>query len=522
MKHRLPRLLAMMLLAAPSAMAQTLGIGIADAITSIDPHFLNSPTNKNAICNVFDGLTDTDSRVDIEPALAESWTLINDHTWEFKLRRNARFHDGTPFTATDAVASIARVPKLPNAPAPFTTYMRTITAMHVVDPHTVRMETDGLNPNLPAELAQVRMIKADLADSPTEDFNTGKAAIGTGPYRFVSYKPGATVELERSEFYWGKPGHWKQVTYRFITDGGARVAALLAGDVQVIDFVPSDAMADLRKNERLRLVTSEIGLRFLFLALDQSRTGPTPFVTGPNGETLPSNPLLDVRVRRALSLAINRPALMDRIMEGTATISAQVMPRGGFGNDPTIADPPYDPDQARKLLAEAGFPNGLRITIHSARGRWINDSRIVQAIAQMWQRIGVQTSVELQPWSSYISKVQRTEFSVMMGSVAAVTGEASQPLRGALGTRDPGRGFGGFNFGRYSNPDLDALLDQSQRTADDRARAALLWKAARIGVDQVGHIPLHLQRASWAMRRDIVYPGRSDDQTRLLAINPAP
>ena len=506
-------------LAAPAS-AQTLAVGIGDAVTSIDPHYLNSPTNKNVICNVFDALTDADNTIGIIPSLAESWRLIDDTTWEFKLRPGVKFHDGTPLTAEDVRASYLRVPKVPNAPQPFTTYIRLVKEIQVIDARTVRMITSGLDPILPNEAVQIRIIQASKADSSTDDFNNGKAAIGTGPMRFVSYQPGLGVELARNDAYWGTKPHWEKASFRIISDGASRVAALLAGDVQVIDLVPSDALSQLRSNNKMRVSSAELGLRYIFLALDQSRDGPTPFVTGPNGETLDKNPLKDVRVRRALSIAINRPAIVERVMEGVATATGQMVPDGTFGWTPEIKVPAFDPEQAKKLLAEAGYPNGLRVTIHSTKGRYVNDTRVVQAVAQMWQRIGVQASIELQPWSTYASRVHKREYSIMIGAVAAVTSESSQVLRSAMGTYDPPNGWGGFNWGRYSNPALDALVTRAANIADNTQRETVLRQAMTMGTNDVGNIPLHLQKTTWAMQSTLTYAGRSDDQTRVADIRP--
>ena len=433
-----------------------------------------------------------------------------------------KFHDGTPLTAEDVRASYMRVPKVPNAPRPITTFIRLVKEIRVIDPLTVHMITDGLDPILPNEAVQIRIIPAASAGSATNDFNSGKAAIGTGPMRFISFQPGTGVDLTRNEHYLGRKPHWDKVSFRIIPDGAARVAALLAGDMQVIDLVPSDALTQLRANEKIRVATAGLGLRYIFLAVDQARNSPGPFVTGPNGEILEKNPLKDVRVRRALSIAINRQAMVERVMEGVATATGQMMPEGGFGWTPDVKVPTYDPDTAKKLLTEAGFPNGPRITIHPTKGRYVNDVRVVQAVAQMWQRIGVQTSIELQPWSTYASRVHQGEYSVMIGAVAAVTSESSQVPRSAMGSYDPPNGWGGFNWGRYSNLELDALVRRAANIADAREREGVLRQAMVIGTRDVTNIPLHLQKTTWAMRRDLIYKGRSDDQTRVGDIRPAP
>lgn len=504
---------------AQAAIAQTLTIGVGESVTSMDPHYLNSPSNKNVLCNIYDALTDADNSYNIRPSLAESWRLIDETTWEFKLRRDVTFHDGQPFTAEDARASVTRPPKVPNAPAPFTTYIRMVRSMTVVDTHTIRFHTTALDPILPNELAQIRVIEARWEQATNEDFNSGRAAIGTGAVKFAAYNPGAGVDLTRHQRPWAANIPWDKVNFRFIPDGAARVAALLAGDTHVIDLVPVDSLPTLRANNKVRVATAEVGLRYIFLALDQSRDGPPPSVTGPNGETLEKNPFKDVRVRQALSLAINRPLMVERVMEGLATATGQMMAAGGFGSVPDLKAPPFDPERAKKLLAEAGYPNGFRVAIHSPRGRFVNDARVVQAVAQMWQRIGVQATVELQPWSTYASRVHRGQYPIMLGAVAPVTGESSQVLRSAMGTYDQSRGWGGFNWGRYTNPTFDALLERAQSTADDGQREKLLRDAMIMGAGDVANIPLHLQRTTWAMRADLRYAGRSDDQTRIVDIS---
>lgn len=500
------------------ASAQTLTLGVAEPVTSMDPHYLNSPSNKNVLTSIYEALTDADNTYNTRASLAESWKLLDENTWEVKLRSGVKFHDGQPLTAEDVRASYTRVPKVPNAPAPFTTYIRLVKSMTVVDPHTIRFHTSGLDPILPNEMVQIRIIQAKWEQATNEDFNSGRAAIGTGPIKFASYNPGSGIEVTRNDAYWRKPIPWEKVHYRFIADGAARVAALLAGDVQVIDLVPVDALPTLKANNKVRVATAEVGLRYIFLAMDQSRDDAPPGVTGPNGEPLAKNPFKDKRVREALSLAINRPLMVERVMDNLATATGQMMPAGGFGSVPDLKPPPFEPDRARKLLAEAGYPNGFRTPLYSPRGRYVNDVRVVQAVAQMWQRIGVQATVELQPWSTYASRVHRGEYAVMMGAVAAVTGEVSQVLRSAMGTSDRVKGWGGFNWGKYSNPAFDALLEKAQVTADDAQREKLLQDAMRMGAADVANIPLHLQRTTWAMQAGFRYTGRSDDQTRVAEI----
>jgi peptide/nickel transport system substrate-binding protein len=353
-----------------------LTIGVSAPITSMDPHYHNLTPNLALARHLFSGLTDTDAHAKVVPSLATSWHLVDDRTWEFKLRRDVRFHDGTPFTAEDVAFTLDRVPKVPNSPSSYAIYTKPVVGMEVVDPHTIRLRTEAVYPLLPNDLSQIMILSRSVhANAATEEFNSGKLAIGTGPYKFIAYRPGDRVELERNGAYWGERPAWARVATRIISNNGARTAALLAGDVALIENVPTTDLAKLRADERVRL-SEIVGLRIVYLAMDQSRNGPTPFVSGPNGEALERNPLRDRRVRQALSVAINRQAIADRVMEGSAVPSGQFLPAGSFGYVPGLDAPKQDIARARALLAQAGYPNGIRLTLHGPNDRYINDAAI--------------------------------------------------------------------------------------------------------------------------------------------------
>jgi len=261
--------------------------------------------------------------------------------------------------------------------------------------------------------------------------------------------------------------------------------------------------------------------RSIFLWFDHAHDGPTPFVTGPNGETLAKNPLKDRRVRQALSLAINRSAIVERVMEGAAIPTGQYLPPTGFGYNPDVPPPPYDPEQAKKLLAEAGFPNGLRVTLHGPNDRYVNDAKIIQAVGQMWQRIGVQTTVEGLPWSNYIARAGKQEFSIFLLGWGVSSGEGLNPLRAQLATWNPKRGLGTANRGRYSNPALDALIDQAMETMDDGARKQMIQRAMKLAMDDVPVIQIQIQKNIWATRKGLTYDARVDEETHAMGVRPA-
>ena len=501
--------------------AQTLNIASSAPVTSIDPHYHTLSPNESLDRHIYEQLVDRDAGGHMVPGLAVSWTLRDDRTWEFKLR-NATFHDGTPFTAQDVAYTIARIPRVKNSPASFAVYTKSVTATEIVDDHTILLKTADPYPLLPSDLTEVFIISHNLGPDPaTEDFNSGKNAIGTGPYRFIAYRPGDRIEMERYDGYWGPKPHWQHVNYRIISNDASRTASLLAGDTDIIEFVAPSDLPKLRNEPKVSLF-EVVSNRAIFLWLDHSRTGPTPYVTGPDGETLASNPLKDHRVREALSIAINRQAIVERIMENAAVPTGQYLSPTGFGYVPDLKAPPYDPNKAKALLAEAGFPKGLRITIHGPNDRYVNDARIIQAVGQMWQRIGVQTTVEALTWNNFVARAGKQEFSVFLLGWGTGTNEGTNPLRAQIATWNPDRGMGTANRGRYSNPAVDALTEKALMTMDDAAREAVIQDATRMAMADVPVIMLHLQKNVWATKKGLVYEPRVGEATLAMKVTPAP
>ena len=502
------------------AHGQTLGIASSAPVTSIDPHYHTFAPNESFSAHVFERLVGRDAAGTMIPRLALSWKVRDENTWEFKLR-DAKFHDGSPFTAEDVAYTLNRVPRVKNSPASYTLYTKAVTGTEIVDPRTILLHTDGPYPLLANDLGNIFIVPHGLGPDPaTEDFNNGKNAIGTGPYRFVSYNPGDRIEMERNDDYWGEKPNWKHVTFRIISNDGARTAALLAGDVGIIEFVPPTDLPALRKDNRVTL-EEVVSNRSIFLWLDHLHDGPTPFVSGPNGEALQKNPLKDLRVRQALSLAINRQAIVDRVMEGAAVPTGQYLRPGSFGYVPDIPPTPYQPDKAKALLAEAGFPKGLRLTIHGPNDRYVNDAKIIQAVAQFWQRIGVQTTVDAIPWNNFIARAGKQEFSVFLLGWGVGSGEGTNPLRAQIATWNPTRGLGTANRGRYSNPTVDALIDKAMTTMDDPMREKIIQTAMRVAMEDVPVIELHLQKNIWATRKGLVYEPRVDEATVAMGVREA-
>jgi peptide/nickel transport system substrate-binding protein len=505
----------------PAAPAQTLTIGYAAVVTTMDPHYHNLGPNNMLGMHVFDRLVERDARARPHPSLAESYRPVSDTVWELRLRRGVTWHDGRDFTADDVVFTFERAPAVPNSPGGFGTFLRSVARTEVVDPHTIRIHTRQPHPLLPLDLASVSIIARHAAEGAgTEEYNSGRAAIGTGPYRLSAYRSGDRVEMVRSDAYWGAAEPWSRVTVRFILNDGARTAALLAGDVDLIEHVPTTDYARLKRDPRL-VVTEIPSLRTLFVSPDYSRTGPHPLVTDNAGAPLPQNPFQDVRVRRALSMAINRDALVERGMDGVAAATAQWLPPGAFGHNPDVRPMRFDPDAARRLLSEAGFPEGFRVTLATPNDRWANDARIAQAVAQMWTRIGVRTQIDAMPFTAFIPRRTRQEHAIQIGAWGSSTGEASNYLTAIVATHDRQRLTGASNMTRHSDPRIDAFVADGAATMDDERREAIWKEAVAYYAEQVPMIQLLQYVNTWAHRRGLRHDPRMDERTVAMGVREA-
>ena len=504
------------------ATAQTLTIGVGSPVTSIDPHYHQLSPNNAVSDMIFGKLVETDDKARNVPGLATEWRAIGPTTWEFKLRPDVRFHNGNAFTAEDVVFTIQRLPNVPNSPSSYAAYARPIVRMEIVDPLTIRFHTASPYPLLPLDMTNVRIIDAESsASATTEDFNAGRAAIGTGPFRMVEHRSGDRILFERNPTFWGEAPAFARVNYRMVTNDATRTASLLSGDLDLIDQVPTTDLARLRADQRLTL-SETVGLRLIFLGVDHMRAANenSPYVTDNDGRPLGRNPLRDVRVRRALSMAIDRQAIVDRIMDGAATPAGQFLPPGTFSHVDDVKPTRFDPDGARRLLAEAGYPQGFRIQLASPNDRYINDSRIAQAVGQMWTRVGVRTSVEAQTWATFVGRAGRGDTSAHLIGWGS-NPDGSHPLRNILATVSTERGWGASNRGRYSNAEVDGLLSEALVELDLEKREQLLIRAQRIAAEDVGVIPLHIQTNIWAMRRGFAHTPRVDELTRAQDVRPA-
>jgi peptide/nickel transport system substrate-binding protein len=512
-------LMALLAVALPAA-AQDLRIGLKAEPTSLDPQYQNLAANNQVALNIFEPLVARDAGQRLVPALAVSWKPVSDTEWEFKLRPGVKFQDGAPFTAEDVVFTFERAAKVPNSPTPFTAITRQVTRLEIVDPLTLRITTAMPAPLLPVDLSNLPILShtAAAGGAPegrtTDELNRGEGLVGTGPFKFVAWKRGGDLTLARNDTYWGAGPAWAHVVFRPLANAPARVAALLAGDVDLIEDPPFADLARIRADSRLTLAKA-VSSRVIYIGLDQ-HAEPSPGIPDTKGK----NPLMDRRVREALSRAIDRKGIVDTIMDGLAVPAGDLLPYPAFGTSRDTRPEGYDPAASRRLLAEAGYPNGFALTLGTPNGRYLNDLKVAQAVAAMWTRIGVKTGVEAPAPPEFFKNRDEYRYSAFLSGWGAETGELSNPLRALVATPSREKGMGGSNRGRYSNPAMDAKLEEAMRTVDDKKREALLQEAGRLVRADFGILPLQFELSVWAMRRDLGYAARADQATLAQFVRP--
>ena len=496
--------------AAGGAAAAELRIGLAADVTSLDPHYVNIAPNNNAAWHIYDALVHVDANARLIPGLAVSWRAVDATTWEFKLRRGVKFHDGSDFTAEDVLFSLDRPATLAASPGPFTGFVKPIVAKKALDAYTVQFKTASAYAMLPHDLNSIFIVSKNAAGTAnSDDFNSGKAAIGTGPFKLVRFARGDRIELAPNDAYWGGKPHWQKVTLRILPADAPRIAALLSGDVDAIENIPTADLARLKTNAKFHL-EQKISWRTLFFHMDQYRDSP-PHVADKSGKPLGKNPFKDVRVRLAISKAINRRAVVERVMEGFAVPAGNLVSPPVFGHVESIKSDAYDVGAAKRLLGEAGYPDGFALTLHAPNDRYTNDKQVALATAQMLARVGIQAKVETMPASVYFGKARAGEFSFALLGWGSFSGDLA--LRALLATPDPAKGFGAWNWGKYSNAGMDRMLEQDFATTNDKLREVLAQKAAAMALQDTPVILLHHQLASWAMKPGYAYTARSDEYT---------
>lgn len=507
--HR-PRLLSRLLAAValatliPVAGAATLRFADQGDVISMDPHSLQESFQLSFLANVYEPLVGRGRGFAIEPVLATRWEQTSPTTWRFHLRRGVGFQDGTPFTADDVIFTYQRT----RAESSDTKlYVAPITEMRKVDDATVDMVTQQPFPILPDLLAGWLIMSKSWSEKhqsqvPT-DVRKGKEnyasqnANGTGPFMLRSRQAGVRTVLVPNDKWWGKKEHnLTEVIFTPIANDATRVAALISGEVDLIDPVPLQDIKRLQSDPKLKVLQGP-ELRTMYLGLDVGRD--ELLFSNIKGK----NPLKDVRVRRALYQAIDIESIRSKVMRGAATAAGIPVAPGVRGYDAELDRRlPYDPSAARQLLTEAGYPNGFEIGMNCPTDRYVNDAEICQAIAAMWTKVGVKTKLDAETKAIYLRKALQRETSVFLLGWQPASNDAHNTLWALLNTTVAG-GQGRFNLGGYSNPKVDELTRQIGVEADPVKRQALMKTALGLVMADLPLLPLHNQHLAWAAKRNL-------------------
>jgi peptide/nickel transport system substrate-binding protein len=518
------RYLAAALLASALALpveAKTFTWSFNADILTLDPHSSNNTFTNAFANNIYEGLTRHNDRIEIEPALAERWELVNPTTWRFHLRRGVTFHDGAAFDADDVVFTWARL----NTPGALARrVIGDVKEIRKVDSHTVEIETANPNPLLLTALTHFfvmdegwsRANNAAVASNLQERQESGaaRAANGTGPFRLVSRAPDERTVLAANANWWDRPAHnLTEVTFQPIRSAATRTAALISGAIDATVEIPIQDIPRIEGSAALKVVQGP-ELRTIYFGFDQYRD--ELLYSDVKGK----NPLQDRRVRLAIFQAIDIDAIRRTVMRGNswpAGIMASPFLTGAPA-DLNTRIAPFDPEASKRLLAEAGYPEGFSLGLSCPNDRYVYDERICLAVIAMLARVNIRIQPQIEPLNLWSRRLNGNDLSMFM------VGHAGLPQADALATlmdvvHSKTATEGGLNAGRYSNPAIDALIRQASRETNQERRFALMREAFRLEREDVAHVPLHQQPIVWAAKRNIELRQGPDNRLRLWHVS---
>jgi peptide/nickel transport system substrate-binding protein len=474
--------------------------------TTLDPHSQNETFTNNMNGMVYEYLVFRGKDLKFHPALATSWKNTNPTTWVFNLRKGVKWHDGSDFTADDVVFSFDRA-RLSSVT--FKVYANQSGIARKIDDYTVEFTTPVPNPVMIESVNSIYIMSRKWCEkhgvtkpqdlSKKEDSYAQRNAMGTGPYRLVSFEPGVKTLHEKNKDWWGikeglYEGNVTSIEYRPIALPATRMAAIKSGQVDFVLDPPVQDIAALKADPQLKVWEGN-EVRVIMIDLDQKRDELA------YSDVKGKNPFKDRRVRMALYQAVDVETLRKTVMRGLSVPTGIPLPdpKGGGVPDAMEKRHPLDPAASKRLLAEAGYPNGFGFTLHCPNDRYINDEKICVALAGMWARVGLNVKVETMPKSQYFPRATNREFSALMSGWGGGSSDAIFLLKPTMHTPNA-QGAGDANYGSFSNPELDALIDRIDGDMDMEARQKMINEAIAILQREVHVIPLHRQVIPWVSR----------------------
>jgi peptide/nickel transport system substrate-binding protein len=497
-------ILSVLATASLMAGAQTIRIANQGDALSLDPHSLNESLQLSVAANVYETLTGRNKDLSLAPLLATSWKQTSPNVWRFELRKGVQFHDGTPFTADDVVFSFARAK---GDGSDMKATLSDIKEVRKVGDLAVEIETNGAFPILPDVISLTMIMSkkwceengaAKPVDKRKGIENTASfKANGTGPFRVRERQPDVRTVFTRNANYWGKiEGNAQEIIFTPIANPATRVAALVSGQVDVMEPVPVQDIARITASPNARVITGP-ELRTIFLGMDQKRD--ELLYSSVKGK----NPFKDKRVRQAFFQAIDIVGIQKTVMRGASRPTALLVGPGVNGwtaeQDKRL---PFDVDAAKKLLADAGYPNGFEVTMNCPNDRYVNDGQICQSVASNLAKIGVKINLATETKGTYFPKILRRDTSFYLLGWTPTTYDAHNALSSLTACPDD-KGTGQFNLGAYCNPKLDELTKKIQSESDKGKRDAMIKEAFTIHMDDVGHLPLHQQSLAWGVSKKV-------------------
>jgi peptide/nickel transport system substrate-binding protein len=496
------------------AQAATLRWAAQNDILTLDPHSQNHATTNAILQHAYEGLTRYNAKYEPEPALATKWTYISPTQVRFELRKGVKFHDGSPFTADDVLFSFGRI-KQPQGT--MSIYVSGIADIKKIDDYTVDFMLAGPNPILLRNICDFWIMSKTWAEkhktTNVQDYKAkeenfaSRNVNGTGGYKITGWTPDQRVTMTANPDWWDK-AHASNVTeviYNPIKADATRIAALLSGDVDMVTDLPTQDVARLRSDPKLKIIEGN-EVRTIYIALDEG--SPELKYSDVKGK----NPFKDKRVREALNLAVDREAIKRATMRGLSMPAAIMVAPGVNGHSPDIDQPlKADPERAKKLLAEAGYPNGFEFQLNCPNNRYVNDEEICQNLVSMWARIGVKTKLASEGMATFIQKVQNFDSSAYLLGWGVATFDAQYSLQSLVRTRTTGAD-GNFNFSHVSDPVVDKLVDAMKTETDVTKRNAMIREALVRTRDEYLFVPLHHQIRPWAMKTNVTTLHRADDR----------
>jgi peptide/nickel transport system substrate-binding protein len=473
---------------------------------SMDPHSLNESLQLNFTGNIYEPLVARGKKLELVPALATDWKQTAPTVWRFNLRKGVTFHDGTPFTADDVIFSWQRAR---GDGSDVKTYVQEIVEIRKINDHAIDIVTRAPFPILPDVISlwyimSKKWCEENRAVQPVDKRkgveNTASfKANGTGPFRLRARDPGVRTTLVRNFNYWDKKidTNIDEAIFTPIANASTRVAALLSGEIDMMEPVPVQDIARIAANPNLKVLQGP-ELRTIFLGMDQARD--ELLYSNVKGK----NPFKDKRVRQAFYQAIDVNAIQKVVMRGASQPTALMIAPGirGFPAD-LNKRLPYDPEAAKKLLAEAGYPNGFEVGMNCPNDRYVNDEEICKAVAAMLAKVGIKVNLTAETKGTYFPKILSRNTSFYLLGWTPGTYDSHNPLNALMSTPDPKTGRGQFNLGGYSNARVDELTQLIASETDAAKRNAMIREAMKIHQDDIGHIPLHQQALAWAMKKSV-------------------